>query len=126
VENKKKAIESQLEKFTQMVNSRMAEGRIDIDELALELGMSRRKLYNFIKENTGKSIIEYIRSYRISMAAKYMLEENLSIKETIDRVGIESQSYFIKCFREEYGDSPTNFVARISENSAKMSHKKKK
>jgi len=125
-ENKKKAIESQLEKFTQMVNSRMAEGRIDIDELALELGMSRRKLYNFIKENTGKSIIEYIRSYRISMAAKYMLEENLSIKETIDRVGIESQSYFIKCFREEYGDSPTNFVARISENSAKMSHKKKK
>ena len=109
-----------------MVNSRMAEGRIDIDELALELGMSRRKLYNFIKENTGKSIIEYIRSYRISMAAKYMLEENLSIKETIDRVGIESQSYFIKCFREEYGDSPTNFVARISENSAKMSHKKKK
>ena len=124
-EKKKKFIESQLDKFNQMVNHRMAEGRIDIDGLALELGMSRRKLYNFIKENTGKSIIEYIRSYRISMAAKYMLEDNLSIKESIDRVGIESQSYFIKCFRQEYGDSPMSFVARMSDDSAKMSHKKK-
>ncbi|HCS87783.1 MAG TPA: hypothetical protein DIW30_05115 [Bacteroidales bacterium] len=84
------------------------------------MGMSRRKLFSFIKDNTGKSIIEYIRSYRMSTAAKLLLEQNLTILDVMERVGISSQSYFVKSFKAEFGDTPSDFVAKMSKKNTKI------
>lgn len=102
--------ELQLDKLTELIDVRIADGRVNIDMLAADMGMSRRKLFSFVKDTTGKSPIEYIRSYRIQTAAKLMIEKGLSIQETMDAVGIESQSYFVKSFRLEFGKSPTEFL----------------
>lgn len=116
---KEQQIESQLDRFTQLVSEHMAE-HTDIDALAREMGMSRRKLFSFIKDNTGKSIIEYIRSYRMSTAAKLLLEQNLTILDVMERVGISSQSYFVKSFKAEFGDTPSDFVAKMSKKNTKI------
>ena len=110
-------IETQLDKLTRLIDERMA-AHIDIDELAREMGMSRRKLFGFVKGSTGKSVIEYIRSYRLAYAAKLLLEQNLTTLQVMDRVGIESQSYFVKSFKEEFGDTPTDFLAKMSKKNA--------
>jgi len=111
-------IDRQLDRLTQLINERMAD-HINIDELAREMGMSRRKLFGFVKDNTGKSIIEYIRSYRLSCAAKLLLEQNnLTTLQVMYKVGFESQSYFVKAFKQEFGDTPTDFLAKMSKKNA--------
>lgn len=118
---KERNVETGLNKFRSLVEERMISGKIDIDLLAQEMGMSRRKLFNFVKENTGKSIIEWIRSYRLQTALKLMMEQGVSMREAMDKVGIESQSYFIKSFKEEYGDTPNGFIAKMSNGNANQS-----
>ncbi|MBO4519102.1 MAG: helix-turn-helix domain-containing protein [Paludibacteraceae bacterium] len=116
-DRKAQQIDRQLDKLTRLISERMAE-HISIDELAREMGMSRRKLFSFVKDNTGKSIIEYIRAYRLSCAAKLLLEQNLTTLQVMEKVGIESQSYFVKAFKEEFGDTPTDFLAKMSKKNA--------
>ncbi|MBR1565007.1 MAG: helix-turn-helix domain-containing protein [Paludibacteraceae bacterium] len=111
--------EQQLTELTRLIEERMPQGRIDIDRLAADMGMSRRKFFNFVKEMTGKAPIEYIRSFRLQTAAKLMVEQGLSIKEAMAKVGIEGQSYFIKVFKQEFGDTPTAFVNNTIERMTK-------
>ena len=66
----------------------------------------------------GKSVIEYIRSYRLNCAAKLLLEKNMTTLQVMYEVGIESQSYFVKAFKEEFGDTPTDFIAKMSKKNA--------
>lgn len=106
-------MQSRLDQLTHMISQHMADGHIDIDSIAREMGMSRRSLYNFVKENTGQSIVQYIRSYRIAEAARLMMAERLNIKQAMARVGIDSQSYFIKAFKQEFGRTPTEYIADI-------------
>lgn len=110
-------IEQQLDRLTRLIDERKAD-HINIEDLAREMGMSRRKLFNFVKDNTGKSIIEYIRAYRINCAAKLLLEQNLTTMEVMYEVGFESQSYFVKAFKKEFGDTPTDFIAKMSKKNA--------
>lgn len=110
-------IEQQLDRLTRLIDERKAD-HINIDELAREMGMSRRKLFNFVKDNTGKSIIEYIRAYRLNCAAKLLLEQNLTTMQVMYEVGFESQSYFVKAFKQEFGDTPTDFIAKMSKKNA--------
>ena len=116
-DQKAQQIDRQLDKLTQLIHARMAD-KINIDDLAREMGMSRRKLFNFVKDNTGKSVIEYIRSYRLNCAAKLLLEKNMTTLQVMYEVGIESQSYFVKAFKEEFGDTPTDFIAKMSKKNA--------
>lgn len=102
-----------LNKFIDIVQRRITEQEVDLDEIALEMNMSRRKLFSFIKDNTGKSIVEFIRSFKIRLAARLIVEEGLTIKEVMPRVSIESQSYFSKAFKDEFGESPSAFLAKI-------------
>ncbi len=106
--------EQMLDKLQSLVGERIADGHVDIDELAREMGMSRRKFFSFVKDETGKAPIEYIRSYRMQTAAKMMVERGLSVKEAMDEVGIESQSYFVKSFKDEFGTTPANYAEQYS------------
>ena len=102
-----------LNKFIEIVRNRIELEEIDFDEIAQEMGMSRRKLLYFIRENTGKSIVEFVRSYRVRLAARLMVEDDLTIKEVMTRVGIESQSYFSKAFKNELGNAPSVFLSNF-------------
>lgn len=85
---------------------------MDINYIASELSMSRSKLYTKVKSLTDKSIVEFIRSYRLQKAAILLIEENLSIRETMEWIGIESQSYFICIFKNAFGMIPTAFIQK--------------
>ncbi len=107
-------VEKDLDTLRDLVAASIEGGRkIDLDQLAVDMGMSRRKLFDLVKNNLGKSIVQYIRAYRISLATKYMVEEGLSSKEAMFKVGIDSMSYFIKAFKIEYGESPASFIAKL-------------
>jgi AraC-like DNA-binding protein len=53
----------------------------------------------------------------LKRAAKILVSEDVPILEVMYRVGIQSQSYFTKAFKKEFGKTPSQFVAEISKKS---------
>ena len=111
-----------LQEFTGIIQRKITSlENIDFDEIAKEMKMSRRKLFDFVKGNTGNSIIEFVRICRIRLAAKLMIEENLPVKEAMFQVGIESRSYFNKIFKIEFGDTPSDFFNKMRAKNRRFS-----
>ena len=82
---------------------------IKIDELASHAGISRAECFRCFKRYTGKTPIEYLNDYRLSQAANMLITTELSAVEIGLACGFESQSYFGKLFKENYGVTPLRF-----------------
>lgn len=94
------------------VNDHIVDPEMSVIGIAEELGMSKSKLYNKVKGLTGESIVAFIANCRMRKAARLIIEENLTMREVMARVGIESQSYFTNLFKKVWGEAPTVFAAR--------------
>ena len=101
-----------LKKFIEILDQNIDQPEMDVNYIASELSMSRSKLYSKIKSMTDKSIVEFILSYRLRKAARLIVEEDISMREVMEQIGIESQSYFTRTFKKEFGDTPTAFATK--------------
>lgn len=96
-----------LQRFTQIVDSRMDNPDLSVEDISSELCMSRVQLYRKIKYLTGKSPVEIIRQMRLTKADRLLSEKTLNISEIAYRVGFSSASYFTRCYRDFFGHLPT-------------------
>jgi signal transduction histidine kinase/ligand-binding sensor domain-containing protein/DNA-binding response OmpR family regulator len=99
-----------LKRFVQVIDDNMSHPELDVDKIGAALSMSRSKLYRKVKEATGKSIVEFILKQRLLKAARLIIEKDLPLREVMDRVGIESQPYFTRAFKKEFGETPAAFA----------------
>lgn len=58
---------------------------------------------------TGYSPYEYLRVMRMKKAAEMLLTEDLTIAEVAYSVGINDPFYFSKCFKNQFGVSPSAY-----------------
>jgi len=72
-------------------------------------GFSPNYFCNIFKEYTGKNIRAYITDLRIQHAKQLLNATNKSIHMIAEEVGYESDSYFIKVFKELTGFTPKHF-----------------
>ncbi|UWX54502.1 helix-turn-helix domain-containing protein [Maribacter litopenaei] len=77
-----------------------------VSELADAMHMSRSNLLRKIKKETQLSASQFIRKIRLEEAMNLLKETDSTVSEVSYQVGFGSTSYFIKCFREQYGFSP--------------------
>lgn len=99
--------------FTQYVENSIANPELNIDEIANALGLSRSNLYRKIKSLTDYSPNELIRTIRVKYAKQLLNSKAKSISEVAYEVGFSSPSYFAKCFKDFYNESPTEYLERI-------------
>lgn len=101
-----------LKQFIAFIEANMDQSEMDINLIAGELSMSRSKLYTKVKSLTGKSVVEFVLNCRLRRAAKLIIEENMTMKEVMMQIGIESQAYFTNSFKKVFGETPTSFAAK--------------
>ncbi|WP_154853527.1 helix-turn-helix domain-containing protein [Cyclobacterium xiamenense] len=77
-----------------------------VSELAEAMHMSRSNLLRKIKKYTHLSASQYIRQVRLKKGMELLNQTSLTVSEISFEVGFGSTSYFIKCFREQYGHAP--------------------
>lgn len=99
-----------LDELLNIIENNMSKVDLDIDFVCKEIGMSRTKLYNKIKNISGQSIGDFIRTLRLRKAALLMAQGELTISDIMYQVGIQTQSYFSKAFKQEFGKSPTQYM----------------
>jgi signal transduction histidine kinase/ligand-binding sensor domain-containing protein/DNA-binding response OmpR family regulator len=93
-----------------IIESQLANPDMNIDFVCMQIGMSRTKLYQKIKNITGQSIGDFIRTIRLKKAVQMMTHQDVPLVEVMFSVGIQTQSYFTKAFKKEFGKTPTQFL----------------
>lgn len=96
-----------LSKINSIIQDNLDNSQFSVDLLCTELGVGRSQLYRKILALTGKSIIEYINSYRLSIALELIKQGEYTIKEIAFKVGYNDNHYFSRSFKKEFGQSPT-------------------
>ncbi len=77
-----------------------------------EMGVSRMQLHRKLKALSGQSTSEFLRSQRLKAAVQLIKSEKITISEVGYSVGFNDPSYFTKCFRQEFGVSPSEFIKK--------------
>jgi DNA-binding response OmpR family regulator len=103
-----------LDNVIEIIESQLSNPEMNIAYVCTQIGMSRTKLYNKIKGLTGQSIGDFIRTIRLKKAARLLAHEDISITEVMYSVGIQTQSYFTKAFKNEFGKTPTQFLKDLN------------
>lgn len=106
-----------MNKLLAIIDAQMVNPEMDIDYLCKEIGMSRTKLYQKLKAITGQSIGEFVRSARLRKAVEIMKSEDVLMTEVMYRIGIQTQSYFTKAFKKEFGVTPTAYIQGLEKKS---------
>ena len=85
-----------------------------IDQFAEAIGMSRSQLSKRLNAEMGISIGQFIRSYRLNVAKKLLLENvaKRNITEIAYKVGFNDPKYFTRCFTNHYGSSPSTYIEK--------------
>ncbi|MBO4660554.1 MAG: substrate-binding domain-containing protein [Prevotella sp.] len=105
-EVKPAAVSVFITRFKEVVETRLADSDISVEDLAADMNLSRVQLYRKVKAVTGSSPVELLRTARLNRGYQLLLTTDLSISEVAYQVGFTAPSYFTKCFKEEYGMLP--------------------
>ncbi|MDX8340018.1 helix-turn-helix domain-containing protein [Draconibacterium sp. IB214405] len=95
-----------IEKAEAIILENIANEQFGVSELADLMNMSRSSLLRKIKTHTQLSASQFIRQVRVTKGMEMLKQTSLTVAEISYQVGFGNTSYFIKCFREEYGYSP--------------------
>jgi DNA-binding response OmpR family regulator len=97
-----------LQKVMEAIESNMSEEDFGVEELARQVMMSRSQLHRKLIALTGQSPSEVIRNTRLLRAKDLLQKKSATPSEVAFRVGFNSHAYFSKCFKEEFGISPSD------------------
>ena len=82
---------------------------IYITDVAEVLEFTQSHFCRLFKQATGKTFVQFLNYYRITMAKNLLLSSNKSITEIMIDCGFKSYSYFNRIFKSENGLSPTEY-----------------
>lgn len=100
------------DRFRILIEENLADSELSVEELGSKMGLSRVQLYRKIKALTNYSPNELLRIARLKKAASLLASSEKTISEITYEVGFTSPSYFTKCYKEYFGESPTDFLKR--------------
>ena len=101
-----------VEKFKALIEAKMGDSNLNVEDLGKDMGLSRVQLYRKIKSLTNYSPNELLRIARLKKAASLLASSDMTVAEIGYEVGFSSPSYFTKCYKEQFGESPTDLLKR--------------
>ena len=82
---------------------------ITVEQLAELCQVSKHYFCRVFKSVTGKTSMEYLRDYRMSVSKALIASTDKSITQIAELCGFESANYFCRCYKQDYGCSPSRY-----------------
>ncbi|MBF6627413.1 MAG: response regulator [Proteiniphilum sp.] len=98
-----------IESINAFIKKHVGSNDFVIEDLAVEMGMSRTVFFKKLKGLTGLAPIEYVRDMLMRHAADLLENEDYSIKEVSYMVGMNDAKYFSKCFKKKFNMTPSEY-----------------
>jgi len=93
-------------RFKEVVESRLSDSELSVEELAADMNLSRVQLYRKVKAISGQSPVELLRTARLNRAYQLLVTTEKTVSEVAYQIGFSAPSYFTKCFKDEFGMLP--------------------
>ncbi len=107
----KPADSSFVDQAINIVQQHIQEEDFSVEQLAEKLHYSQRQLNRLLKKETGLTAVQFILEIRLLQARKLLLSNQVySVKEVQFQVGILSQSYFSRKYKERFGVTPGHIL----------------
>ncbi len=104
-----------MDKFRQIVEDNLLKSELSVDDIGKSIGMSRVQLDRKMKSLTNYAPNELVRNIRLKKAEQLIINSDKNISEIAYETGFSSPSYFSKCFKEYFNESPKEFISRMKE-----------
>lgn len=102
-----------VEKLRRLIDENIGNADFSVEEMGEQIGFSRVQLYRKAKALTGYTPNELLRIARLNKAnAIIKTSSEKSISEIAYEVGFSSPSYFTKCYKEFFGENPTDVLKK--------------
>lgn len=95
-----------LKQLQAIIQQNLSDSEFGVEDMGLQIGLSRVQLYRKVKAMTGSSVVDLLRKARLAKARRLLETRSMSVSEVAYEVGFSAPSYFTKCFKEEYGMLP--------------------
>ena len=102
-----------VDKLRSLINNNLRNSKLNIDDLSDEMGFSRVQFYRKTKSLTGYAPNELVRITRLKLSRKLLTTTDKNISEIAYEVGFSSPSYFSKCYKDYFGESPLDIQKKI-------------
>ena len=89
-----------------IIQDNLSDNEFNVERIGDEIGLSRVQLYRKVKALTGYSPVEMLRKARLTRARHLLRTTEKTVSEVAYAVGFSTPSYFSKCYKDEFGESP--------------------
>jgi AraC-like DNA-binding protein len=101
--------EELVERALKFVDDNLLNPSYSVEQLSKDMNMDRTGLYRKLVALTGHAPTMFMRSVRLDKAVLLLKQKRYSQAEIAEMVGFSNGAYFSRCFKEEYGVSPSNY-----------------
>lgn len=98
-----------VEKLNAFLDSNLSNTELSLESMSKEMHLSPRQLRRKLHALTNQSPKQYLRSYRLKYAVTILNVPKIDIRDVAYQSGFSSPAYFSKCFKDEFGKTPTEF-----------------
>lgn len=85
---------------------------VTLSGVAKRIGRSPSYVSHLFKKKTGKSIRAYSNDLKLIEAQRLLSTSPLSVTEIAFELGFDDTSYFVRLFKEKYGETPYKYKKR--------------
>ena len=95
-----------LHKLKDSLAQKFTDPNFGVEDLAAEVSMSKTHLNRKLKALIDESANKTIQNYRLEAAYKMLRAKEGNVSEIAFSTGFNSAAYFVKCFKEKFGETP--------------------
>ncbi|MBO9660720.1 MAG: response regulator, partial [Chitinophagaceae bacterium] len=104
-----------IEKLNGTILEHVDDVSFTIDSLSEQFAMSRSNFHKKIKQVTGITPNDYIKLIRLNYSAQLLSTGKYKVNEVCYMAGFNTPSYFSKCFFEQFGKLPKDFIQQMND-----------
>lgn len=97
------------DRLADVVNENLSNPDFTVDDFAEALSLGHTIMYRKVKGVTGYAPKTYLRIMRMKKAAELLLRPEVNVSEVAYAVGMSDPLYFSKCFKQQFGVSPSTY-----------------
>ena len=100
-------------RFLAVFKVEMGNSDLSVDLVASRLGLERSQFYRKIKALTNNAPVELMRRLRLQQGRTLLVTTDKTISEIAYETGFSTPAYFTKCYRDTYGETPSEVRAKL-------------
>lgn len=101
-------------RFLKILNEGLGNPELNVDMIASKMGLERSQFYRKIKALTNYAPVELIRRLRLQRGRELLLSTEKNIGEIAYETGFSTPAYFTKCYRDAYGETPSQVRNKLA------------